>query len=106
MVEDFVTVARPRYDGDPNFMASNFLTLSRQAPAMVVVWDTGTAGEVVTVGHPLGRVPLGVVVVNSHVDGATAPVGWYRDSGDDAWTETEVSLRFDVTGATVRLMFV
>jgi len=53
MVEDFVTVARPRYDGDPNFMASNFLTLSRQAPAMVVVWDTGTAGEVVTVGHPL-----------------------------------------------------
>lgn len=104
MVEDFVDVVRPRYEGDPNFMAMNFRTLTRVAPAQVVVWDTGTAGAVVTVSHPLGRTPSGVVVVNGHVEGAAAPVGWYRDTDDDPWTETEISLRFDVTGATVRLM--
>lgn len=62
------------------------------------------AGEVLTVRHGLGRVPRGMVVVNQQ--GGVAPLGWWREAGDAAWTETEVSARWSEDGVVSGLVWV
>lgn len=81
----------------------NFRVLEDWAPEEVVVQDTGAANTVVTVAHGLRRLPRGVVIVNQVTAPGDGAVGWYRESTDDAWTEQEISLRFTVASAAVRL---
>ena len=101
MIEQWREIAREVYRHGVDYIHDNFTRLSDVAPEYVLVADTGTA--VVRVRHQLRRVPLGVVVVNSSVASAAGPVGWYRDSDDDPWTDSEINLRFDVSNASVRL---
>jgi hypothetical protein len=67
---------------------------------LVEVSDTGTAGDVHVIRHGLGHVPRGLHVVNCVGTGA---VGFYRVAGDDAWTEQELSVRFDRNNARILL---
>ena len=62
--------------------------------------DTGAAGTVNTFSHSLGRVPVGIQIINAV---SSAAVAWYRPSTDAAWTATQMSARFDQNNARVLL---
>jgi hypothetical protein len=76
----------------------------------IEIADTGAAGTVNAVRHGLGRVPRGVRLVQVVIGPGAGPVAvnFYReDSGvqmadDDAWTETQIALRF--SHANVRVL--
>jgi hypothetical protein len=81
----------------------NFALIEQQAGIDFDLLDTGTAGDVQVIRHGLGRVPAGMVVMNQEVGIGLGPVHWYRERGDEPWTERELQVRFSVTGAHVRL---
>lgn len=81
----------------------NFRALENWAPEEIVIEDTGAADTVVTITHGLRRVPRGAVIMNQVVPGGTDPVLWYRVDGDAAWTGREISMRFTVANAAIRL---
>ncbi len=69
----------------------------------VLVEHTTIAG-VNTIRHGLGRVPVGMKIVNMDVPSGTgAPCHWYRETGDTAWTNAELSARFSVTASRLLL---
>lgn len=70
----------------------------RLQPVLVEAVTGESAGDLVVVRHGLGRVPVGLKVVNGAAVGASAPIGWYRDEGDPAWTDAFLTVRFDVGG--------
>jgi hypothetical protein len=79
----------------------NFATLERWLPEEIVVEDVGAADTAMRIRHSLGRVPRGLEVINQVVPSGTEPVAWYRVEGDEAWTGTEVVVRWTVTSARV-----
>lgn len=75
--------------------------LSTKRRQRIEVADVGTAGTVNTIIHSLGRVPVGVLIINQ-VTG-TGAVNWYRETADAEWTDSAISLRFDNNNARVLL---
>lgn len=73
-----------------------------ESPYRVEIADTGLANSLNTVRHELGRVPVGLLVINCSVPANGAPV-WFRLDSDDDWTSTTITLRFDVANARVLL---
>lgn len=67
----------------------------------VVVEDTGAADTAFSFTHGLGRVPRGLLIVNQEVPSGTDPVAWYRVTGDDAWGERDLTVRWTVSNARV-----
>lgn len=81
----------------------NFGVLERMLGEEIVVEDVGAADTAGAIAHHLGRIPRGMVVVNQEVPSGTDPVLWYRVAGDDDWTAREVTVRWTVANASVRL---
>ena len=74
-----------------------------EAPVRVEITDTGVADSLNTVKHLLGRIPKGVLIINNVVPLPGASATWYRLSTDAEWTDSEITLRFDVDNARVLL---
>lgn len=81
----------------------NFEVLDRGRGLYVVVEDTSAADTPVAVEHRLGRIPRGMVVVNQVVPSGTDPVAWYRVAGDADWTPVDVTVRWTVANARVKV---
>ncbi len=79
----------------------NFRRLEGWLPEEIVVEDVGAADTAMRIRHSLGRVPRGLEVINHVVPSGTEPVAWYRVEGDEAWTGTEVVVRWTVASARV-----
>lgn len=74
----------------------------RLQPVLVHVQDTGASDALVTIKHGLGRVPIGIRVINTVLQSA-ADFAWYRLASDDDWTDTFITLRFRVSNAALLL---
>jgi hypothetical protein len=101
MIERWVSQGRLFFSKFGVVSDRNFLALEQRLPERLVVEDVGTADAVMSFRHSLGRVPVGLVVVNQVVPSGTDPVAWYRVEGDDAWTAEVVTVRWTVSNASV-----
>lgn len=103
MIEVWRAMTRLLFDRLGDRADNNFRSIENWAPEELVLEDVGAADAVVVIPHGLRRLPRGLVIMNQVVLSGTDPVGWYRLVTDDAWTEREVSVRFTVANAAVRL---
>lgn len=88
-----------RFDTESGFRFLNtgwgdLLQLEGLWPKYIEIEDTGTAGDLNTVRHAMGKVPQGVCVVRVVGGSAPSSTGWYQLDTDDDWDDTELNLRF------------
>lgn len=67
----------------------------------LVLEDVGAADTEMEITHGLGRIPRGMAVVNQEVPSGTTPAQWYRVTGDGAWDERVIRVRWTVANARV-----
>lgn len=99
MIERFFTGSRQR---KALSIEADVTEMFRLQPVYVQLDLTTTAAQ--TIRHGLGRVPVGIRVVNMAVPAGTGDdVRWYREKGDDPWTDELLIVRWSVADARVLL---